>query len=438
MTAKAGRIGPVLATVLVAGNMIGSGIYLLPASMAAIGGVSVIGWAICAAGALSVAGVFACLAVARPGADGIVTYAGEGLHPVFGFISWAAYYTSGWVGNVAVGLAAVGYMAVFVPGLAAPLVGLAAAVGLTWALAVANLAGPRLTASLSGATLVIGLIPILAATALGFAHFDAHLFAASWNVTGKPASAIIPGVLTPVMWAFLGLESANVAAAVVDNPRRNLPIAALGGVALAAVVYIAANVAALGVLPAAVLAKSTAPFADVVAREAGWGAGALVAVCATLKASGTLAGWILVTAESGRAGAAAGFLPRALSEVDPSRLPVRDILLVAALMTLAALVSLSPTLGGQFNALSNVAVVFFLAMYALCALALIRFSGAIEGRRARWTARGVAAVAIAFCVTAMATSDKALTLPAFAMLAAAAPAWLAIRLFARLRPAPAA
>src|SRR5205823_1700781 len=223
------RIGPLLATVLVAGNMIGSGIYLLPASMAAIGGISVIGWAICAAGALAIAGVFAFLAVVRPGVDGIVTYAGEGLHPVFGFMSWAAYYVSGWVGNVAVALAAVGYMAVFFHGLAVPLTGLIAAIALTWVLAGANLIGPRLTA-------------------------------------------------------------------------------AFGGVALASVVYIAANVAVLGVLPAAQLAASTAPFADVVARLAGWGAGAVVAVCATLKASGTLAGWILVTAESGRAGAASGFL----------------------------------------------------------------------------------------------------------------------------------
>src|SRR5258706_485430 len=114
------RIGPLLATVLVAGNMIGSGIYLLPASMAATRGISVIGWLICAGGALLIAGVFAFLAVVRPGADGVVTYAG-GLHPALGFVSWLSYWTSGWVGNVAVALAAVGYLAVFFHGLAAPI-----------------------------------------------------------------------------------------------------------------------------------------------------------------------------------------------------------------------------------------------------------------------------------------------------------------------------
>src|SRR5438128_2018187 len=92
----------------------------------------------------------------------------------------AASYVAGWVGNVAVALAAVGYMAVFFHGLAVPLTGLIGAIALTWVLAGANLIGPRLTAGFSGMTLVIGLIPIAAAIALGFAHFDPALFAASW------------------------------------------------------------------------------------------------------------------------------------------------------------------------------------------------------------------------------------------------------------------
>jgi arginine:agmatine antiporter len=428
---SARRIGPLLATVLVAGNMIGSGLYLLPASMAATGGISVIGWVICAAGSLLIAGVFAFLAVVRPGVDGVVTYAGA-LHPSLGFASWLSYWTSGWVGNIAVALAAVGYLTVFFPGLAVPLVGLLAAIGITWATALASVAGPRLTASLSGMTLVVGLIPIAVATTLGLAHFDASLFAASWNVSGKPASQVIPASLTPIMWAFLGLESANVAAAVVDNPRRNIPVAALGGVALASVVYIAANVAALGVLPARTLAASTAPFADMVTHLAGWGAGAVVAVCAALKACGTLAGFILVTAESGRAGAASGFLPRQLSEIDPARRPVRDVLLVAMLMSLVTLASLSPTLGKQFNTLSNIAVVFFLAVYTLCAMALITATFAIVDPRTRWAARVIAGLALVFCVATMISSDQSVTRPAFILMAISLPLWGLIRLRQRM------
>jgi arginine:agmatine antiporter len=430
------RIGPLLATVLVAGNMIGSGIYLLPASMGAIGGVSVFGWIACAAGALCIAGVFAALAVIRPGTDGIVTYSGEGVHPVFGFMSWASYWVSGWVGNVAVALAAVGYLAVFFAGLKSPPVGMAATIAILWLMAGACIIGPRLTARLSGMTLLIGLTPIAVATTLGFLHFDPALFQASWNVTGKPDGPVILSSLTPIMWAYLGLESASVAAAVVDNPRRNLPIAALGGVTLASIVYIAANVAALGVMPAGDLARSTAPFADMVSRLAGQGAGAVVAVCAMLKACGTLAGFTLVTAESGRAGAASGFLPRAFSEVDPGRRPVRDVLLIAILMTLATLASLSPTLGAQFNTLTNVAVILFLAVYAFCAVALLRFSGAVASPWQRWGLRTVAILALGFCLLTMLTSDKTITLPAFLVLGITVVIWLILRFTVR-RPAAA-
>jgi arginine:agmatine antiporter len=337
---------------------------------------------------------------------------------------------------VAIAVGAVGYLSVFFPALVAPLLGLGALQAVMWATTAANLAGPRLVASLSGVLLVLGLAPIVAAIALGFAHFDPALFKASWNISGKPAHTVLPALLAPIFWAFLGLESANVAAAVVDHPRRNLPIAALGGVALASAVYMAALAAMFGVLPARTLAASPAPFAAVIASLAGPAAGALVAACALLKTSGTLAGFILVTAESGRAGAASGFLPRALSVVDPDRPPVRDTLVVAVLMSLTAFATLSPTLGEQFNRLTTISVVFYMAVYALCALALVVAAKDFAGTGPRWIARVVGVLALAVSVTVMAASDKAITLPAFVLLGAAIPIWLATRLYARVRPQP--
>ena len=59
-------LGPISAMFLVAGNMIGSGLFLLPASLAAIGSASLVGWVIASVGALLIAGVFATLGVIRP------------------------------------------------------------------------------------------------------------------------------------------------------------------------------------------------------------------------------------------------------------------------------------------------------------------------------------------------------------------------------------
>ncbi len=391
-------LGPFAATFLVAGNMIGSGVFLLPASLAAIGSASIVGWAVASVGGLVLALVFALLGIMRPDVNGLVRYPADALHPAFGFLSWSAYWVAAWVGNVAIAIAAVGYLAVFLPGLIGPVATLATTLVIIWVMAAANLWGPRVVVWLAASTLMIGLIPILAAIGLGILHFDPAIFWGSWNVSGQPLGKVVPGSLVMIFWAFMGLESASVAAAAVDNPRRNLPIAALGGVALASLVYTTATAAVMGVIPAERLAASTAPFADMVAIAAGPIAGAVVAACALAKTLGTLGGWVLVAAEAGRVGAASGYLPMAMSTPGVRTTPVRDILLVAVLMSLAALATLSPTLTRQFNELINASVLLILLVYILCALALARFASVIENPTRRWAVRLVGIVAGAFCV----------------------------------------
>ncbi len=80
-------------------------------------------------------------------------------------------------------------------------------------------------------------------------------------------------------------------------------------------------------------------------------------------------------------------------------------------------------------------MIFFLAVYCLCALALIRASAGM-GRGPRWAAQGVSVLALIFCITAMATSDLSITRPAFIVLAATIPIWLLLR-FRRALAAPA-
>ena len=418
------RIGPILATVFVAGNMIGSGVYLLPASLAAFGSSSIIGWAIAAAGAMLLAGMFGALAVLRPTVDGVVAYAGEGLHPVFGYMSWLAYWLSCWVGNVAVALGVVGYLGFFAPALAAPPWIFVTTLAVIWLLAGVNLLGPRLIGRTGGLGLATGLLPVALAVALGFAAFDPALFAASWNQGGKPLAQTIPASVLLIFWAFLGLESANIAAAVVENPRRNLPIAALAGTAVAALIYGLATVALMGSIPVDVLARSTAPFADAVARLIGRNAGAFVAICAMAKSAATLGGVTLLMAETGRSGAASGYLPRFMSSVDPDRAPVRDLIVTAVITSLVTAATLSPTLGKQFNALINASVILSMALYGLCALALIRFASVVRSLTERRAIVWGAVIATAFCGWMIIAPGLGVALPALAILAAAPPLWL--------------
>ena len=424
MTEKASaarRIGPLLATMLVAGNMIGSGVFLLPATLAAIGSSTIIGWVIASGGAMLLAGVFALLAVLKPTPDGLVDYPAQGLHPFFGFANWLLYWLANWVSVPAVALAITGYLSFFIPALKEPLAGVWTTIGFIWLMTLANVIGAKTVARLGGMTLLIGLAPIIVATVLGLLAFDADTFAAGWNVTGKPLPQAVGASLAPIFWAFLGLESASMAAAVVKDPERNVPRAALGGVALAAVVYMAASVALMGAIPAATLATSAAPFADAIAVLAGPTAAAIIAVCAMLKAAGTLGGWILVTAEAARSGAVAGFLPRVLSSPDPARAPVRDLILTGLLMSTVIASSMSPSLGKQFAVLINIGVNLSMAMYALCALALVSFAGQIADPRKRLAARAMALGGAVFSVWVVAASDPVMLPPSLWAFAATVP-----------------
>ncbi|MGR5488643.1 cadaverine/lysine antiporter, partial [Vibrio alfacsensis] len=66
MSSNTKKIGLIACTGVVAGNMMGSGIALLPSSLAAVGSISLYSWVICIVGALSLAFVFARLATKNP------------------------------------------------------------------------------------------------------------------------------------------------------------------------------------------------------------------------------------------------------------------------------------------------------------------------------------------------------------------------------------
>ena len=100
------KLGWGLAALVVAGNMIGSGLYLLPVSLAPTGGSSLIGWLVAAVGAATLALVFGALGRLQPDADGLAGFAERGLGRFAGFNVSLAFWAACLVGNVAVAVAA--------------------------------------------------------------------------------------------------------------------------------------------------------------------------------------------------------------------------------------------------------------------------------------------------------------------------------------------
>ena len=413
------KLGLFLATMLVAGNMVGSGIFLLPATLAQFGSMTTLGWLIATAGALIVARVLGRLGQFSPAPGGACTYAARSFGPFVGFQATATYWLAEWTGNIAIAIAAVGYLASFFPSLAATRGLVITAIALIWLLTAANLMGPRRVAQFESATFFIGLIPILMVIGFGAWGFHPAIFAAAWNTTGHSAWRGLPPALVLMFWAFAGVESASIATAVVANPERNVARATYGGVLIAAAIYVSACGLIMGLLPAATLARSTAPFADAVGVLLGAAAAAAVALMACIKAVGSLAGWILLTAETAQAGAGEGLFPRFFAH---RRL---NLAIAAVLMSLGVWASVSPTLGQQFGELIAVSVILTLLLYIYAAGALWR-EAPRDPARAR-ADRSFAAAAVCFCTFVLVFSGATMLLWSAAVLLAAAPLYFLIR-----------
>jgi arginine:agmatine antiporter len=423
------KLGPALATVVVAGNMIGSGIFLLPATLASVGSVTLIGWFVAALGALALALLFSRLARRKPMAGGPATYAFDAFGPFVGMQSSLWYWAACLIGNVAIATAASGYLASF---LGWQLDGRQLAmltIFLLWLVTVVNLVSPRFVGQVDGPLLLAGMIPLLIVATAGWFWFDAELFRASWNVSGGSAWSAVPTSLVLVFWAFTGLESASVAAAVVENPERNVPIATVSGVLIAAIVYMAASAAVFGLAPASELAGSNAPFALVVAHMLGPAAGPLVAICGALKALGTLAGWVLMTSQVSRAAADHGLLPQMFARTRAGDTPVAGLLVAGAIGTATILLTIESTLGKQFSYLIEASTLFALFTYLGACAAALKYRVADE--------RVLALVGGAFCVFVIVMSSVPVLIATAILLAVFALCYLPLSRRKYLLPDPA-
>lgn len=390
-----GKVGTPGAAALVAGSMIGSGVYLLPATMGAIGSISILGWLVATLAALSISGVLIWLAAEVEGADGLAGYVQAGLGPFFGVQMAVMFWISAWTGAVAIALAAAGAMGFLIPALAAPGARLALTVGLIWAAVGLSWIGPRAVARAEGISLGVGLLPVILAATLGWLFFKPDVFVASWNPTGLSTGQAVSASALNAFWAFLGMECAAAVAGVVRDPIRNVPRATILGVLGAAALYIAATSAIMGILPATALAGSSAPFADAARTTIGAAVGVAIAVCIFLRTGGCLTGWVLVTAETSRGAADQGVFPPAFRTRPGERASPVNLLCAGVLMTAFVLATASPTLGQQFSTIINAVSLLCLYAYILPALSLARLGWRFAGVR-RVGALVTSGVAVAF------------------------------------------
>ena len=399
MSNPAKKMSLVQATMLVSGNMIGTGIFLLPVSLASVGGIAVFGWLIAAAGAAALGLAFAKLGELDPQEGGPYAYARDFLGPYIGFQTNYIYWFANWIGNVAIALAVVGYLAEFIPRINSPRASVAAAAVVIWVLTFANIRGPRVIGVLETWTVGLALIPILAIAFLGWFWFNPATFMNGWNVMGSSNLHAISRAASIALWAFMGIESASVSAGVIENPKRNIPLATLSGLAISAVVYLLSCTVIMGIIPNAQLRTSHAPFAEAARMVVGTTGMVIIGLCAILKSVGALGGWMLLVGQSAKAAADDGMFPRIFGKINRYGVPGVGLLVVSVLMTIVLLATMSPTIAGQFDRIINLAVILIVVPYIYSSVAVVKvvFDHVGRGRTFNFF-KVVALAAVCYCL----------------------------------------
>jgi APA family basic amino acid/polyamine antiporter len=357
------------ATALVAGNIIGSGIYVIPASLAdAAGPLSLMAWPIVAAGYMALNVVYADLAEAYPIQGGLQVYTAKAFGPLAGLVATTLYWISCVVGNAAFMTAFVGYAAVFFPAFKSPFAAFVLAQVLLWALTAVNLAGIRAGGAVQTVTTILKLVPLLVLAAILVPHAESQNLV---PFAPKGIGALFPAIAL-VAWPFLGAETATIPAGEMQNARRTIRRAAFTGLGLAAVVYFAVALTVAMALPAAEIAGSASPLAVAARHVLGpWGE-SFVAVGALVSVAGILNGWILIAGRLPQAAARDGYYPRFFEHLSPrTGAPVPALIVSGIIAALLASTYFAGTLLAAYNFIALAATATALIAIAMTCLALV-------------------------------------------------------------------
>lgn len=369
------ELGLATAVSLVVGSMIGSGVFLLPASLANFGGVALIGWVVSAIGASTLALVFARLARIDPASGGPYAYTRHAFGDFAGFLIGWGYWISIWTADAALSVAGVGYLKPFIPSIVGqPVSAALLATAIVWLFTIVNIRGVKLAGRVQVLTTLLKVLPLFVVGIAGLFAFDrSHFAIADTSARGLGSGVIAATALT--MFALIGLEAATIPADLVREPDRTIPRATVIGTLLAAAIYIVSTMGVMSLVPPSTLAMSTAPFADAARAALGNGAANLVALGAAISCFGALNGWILIVGQLPVALAADGLWPQRFTRLSRQGTPAFSMIVAGILTSGMIWMNYSKSLVDLFTYIILLATLAVLIPYVFCALAGLLIKG---------------------------------------------------------------
>ena len=369
--AKKTKMGTFLLTMFVTGTIVGSGIYMLPASLARLGSIGLLAWVMTTIGAIFLALVFAKMGTLYPTTGGPYTYAHAEFGNYIGFQSAYCYWIGAFVGNASLIPPTIGYLSFFFPHVQQ--YNLLIQLLFLWFFAIVNLFGVRKVGIINAIATVCKFVPILVVAFLGWRYFHPTYITHAFNVSPLSNTSAFTLAATLTLWSFIGVEAATVPAGDVLKPRRTIPIATIAGTLIAAVAYVITCTSIMGMIPMGELATCQYPFAAAAKIILGERGACIVTLGGLFALLGGLNAWTLLASQVPMAAANDELFPKIFAKKNKYGVPAWGIIITSIIISFLLILSASEGVIKQFEILILAATTMQVIPYIYTTLAELAY-----------------------------------------------------------------
>ncbi|MBN3545639.1 amino acid permease [Fictibacillus barbaricus] len=384
-------------TALVVGNMVGSGIFMLPRSLAEVASPSGVlsAWIITGFGVLMTALVFGNLSLRKPELNGGPQNYAKALFKdssraslLSGYlVSWG-YWVANWSGNVAIITTFASYLSTFFPIMTNnnplfTILGTAITTGgvitfvvctiLLWGvhyLILNGIEGAGKVNFVATAAKVLGFLLFILACLFAFQSSNLVPFYEPIEGEGGVSSGFLSQInnaAIATLWAFVGVESAVVFATRAKK-KSDVKKATILGLLIALALYLSITLLVMGTLPQNELVESQKPLVDSLMNAIGPSGSMVMAILGVISLFGATVGWVLLSAEVPfQAAQQRMFIPSFLKENDKGA-PVFSLWVTNLCTQLFLFSVVSQSMAQAFDFMIFIATLAFLVPYLVASL----------------------------------------------------------------------
>ncbi len=378
---------------IVTGSQIGSGVFMLPASLAPYGKYSILGWLISGFGAICLALVFSGLCQRFPKTGGPHVYVNKMFGKPAAFFTGWTYWVISWVSTTAVIIASISYLSPFL-GISSPYLYLILELTLLISISILNLKGVKAAGKAEFFLTLLKIVPLLFLPLLAIWHFKADNFMLEPAIQALPLSSKLAQATLLTLWGFIGLETATTPAGSVKDPGKTIPRAIILGTACSALLYILSSIGIMGLVPGNILESAKAPYVIATQYLFGGNWHLLIALMASAVCVGTLNAWMLTSGQIALGLAEDGLMPKSFAYKNKADAPVVGLVVSCLGIIPLLFLTLNHSIAEQITTIIDFSVIAFLFMYVISVLAYLKILFQEKAKYYHWL---YALCALFFC-----------------------------------------